>query len=306
VSKIALITHDNCSDGFLSRTIASKYLDRHNKVYDMFSAAYPWSLPEDFCSEYNKVYVIDFSLSDEDFLKLHKNGLEVIWIDHHISAIERTIDNPIISNFEGIRQDGIAGSRLAWDYFFPPYLSIKTPEYVPLVVRHVAVRDVWGDPPGSGNIPEDAKNFDCGLRTFARTEKSLWDQLLDSDDFVKEVCKIGRLIRNMDKTKITSTMNDPRRCSIGTFDGNKAVFISMPTPEGEQADIVADEHGDRLQVWHSIINMNGRLHVNLSFRARDNALDCSKIARKLGGGGHVGAGGAIVLLEEFNKMSTLD
>jgi len=297
----ALITHDNCSDGFLSRSIASKFFNNSKIEFESYSAAYPWSLPEDFTNKHDVVYIIDFSLSNEDFLKLHTNNIDVIWIDHHISAIERTKDNPVITGFKGIRKDGIAGSKLAWDYFFPWKIN-----ETPLVVKHVAIRDVWGDPPGSGNIPEEAKDFDCGLRTFAKNEKTLWDQLMESNEFTEEVCKIGKLTRNMDKTKIQILMNDSRKCFTGSFNDCDTVFLSATYPEGEQADLVADKFPHHLQIWNSIINIDGKLHVNISFRARSPEIDCSVMAQIFGGGGHKGAGGAIVSLEEFQKQIVLD
>ena len=62
------------------------------------------------------VVIVDFSLQrDGEFEKLLEITNNVIWIDHHKTAIEKHGG----LNVPGLRVDGIAGCELTWQYFYP-------------------------------------------------------------------------------------------------------------------------------------------------------------------------------------------
>lgn len=65
----------------------------------------------------DKVFLVDYSLSEEDmkWFNMHTN---FIWIDHHVSAINKSKENDY-DDIEGIREIGLGGCELVWKYFYP-------------------------------------------------------------------------------------------------------------------------------------------------------------------------------------------
>lgn len=94
-----------------------------------------------------KVIIVDFSLEPEEMKRLMKRTKDIIWIDHHISAINKYKD--FDEDIEGLRYDGIAASMLAYCYFFemedgkkefdPDNMPIRAPWFTKFIADH----DVW-------------------------------------------------------------------------------------------------------------------------------------------------------------------
>lgn len=86
------------------------------------------------------VYMLDISIAEL------MNHAGLIWIDHHKSAIEKY--NPAIA---GVRIDGVAACRLAWQYFFGDGLYAERMKdhffyhmlSEPLAVRLAGEYDIW-------------------------------------------------------------------------------------------------------------------------------------------------------------------
>jgi oligoribonuclease NrnB/cAMP/cGMP phosphodiesterase (DHH superfamily) len=75
------------------------------------------------------IIIVDFSLQKEgEFDRLLKITDKVIWIDHHKTAIEK--HKHLENNVIGLRQDGVAGCVLTWQYFYPK-------EEIPRIVERV-------------------------------------------------------------------------------------------------------------------------------------------------------------------------
>ncbi len=91
------------------------------------------------------IIMVDFSLQPfVEMAKLYTEfGDRLIWIDHHISAVEEAKnwkdgeDNKSLNDkINGLRMVGLAGCELTWKHFFP---EIEMPNAVRLLGRY----DVW-------------------------------------------------------------------------------------------------------------------------------------------------------------------
>lgn len=149
-----VIYHRADYDGIFCREIARRYFALEDVTYIgwNFGDAVP-EIPSDA-----RLYILDLSIQ----ALMGHPGL--IWIDHHKSAIER-----YPATIPGYRINGVAGCRLAWQYFFGERRPAFAPElpkledYVerrvaePLAVRLAGEYDVWDkrDP--------DAELFQHGL-----------------------------------------------------------------------------------------------------------------------------------------------
>lgn len=167
--KTIVIYHKADYDGLFCREIAKKFLPEAELIGWDYGEATP------IVDAFDTLYILDLSVPG---LMGHPN---LIWIDHHKSAIEKY--SPLIP---GYRIDGVAACRLAWQFFslgfHVPNLEAGAPlpkfqEFVarivsePLAVRLAGEYDIWDkrDP--------DAELFQHGLRSVPLTD-GLWDELL--------------------------------------------------------------------------------------------------------------------------------
>lgn len=143
MSKICTIFHDCDLDGWMSAAIVKhwfiKYVDIEpvNDTLDFIGYNYGQPIPD--LSGYDKVIMCDISFPKEEMLKLwHNLDQELIWIDHHISAIKD--NNDLV--FKGLRDTKFAACELTWQYLFP---SEPMPEIVRLLGRYDCFghRQIW-------------------------------------------------------------------------------------------------------------------------------------------------------------------
>lgn len=165
-----VIYHSADYDGLFCREIARRYFVLEDVTYIGWNFGDPVpQIPSDA-----RLYILDLSIP----ALMGHPGL--IWIDHHIRAIER-----YRSTIPGYRINGVAACRLTWQYFFgarrpafapelpalEDYVERRVPE--PLAVRLAGEYDVWDkrDP--------DAELFQHGLDSCEFDWKTL---LCDVDD----------------------------------------------------------------------------------------------------------------------------
>lgn len=101
-----------------------------------------------------KVYIVDFSFAPDVMKKLVKTTKNIVWIDHHKTAIELYKDYPEFNSIKGIRYDGIAGCVLSWVWYYTAgyhhyetLASVLDPEYIhercPVGTQLIGDYDVW-------------------------------------------------------------------------------------------------------------------------------------------------------------------
>ena len=100
-----------------------------------------------------KVYIVDFSFAPDIMKKLVKTTRNIVWIDHHKTAIELYKNYPEFNSIKGIRYDGIAGCVLSWMWYTTGYHHYETlahmlnPEYIhehcPAGTQLIGDYDVW-------------------------------------------------------------------------------------------------------------------------------------------------------------------
>lgn len=82
---------------------------------------YGWRFPFDEIDKTDVVVIVDFSISPEEMKTLSERTEHIIWIDHHISAIEKyqndEFGKKVLESYAGVRYVGVCGAMLAWIYF---------------------------------------------------------------------------------------------------------------------------------------------------------------------------------------------
>ena len=222
----------------------------------------------------DKVVIVDFDLQKEgDWEKLLKITPNVVWIDHHASAIKKAAGNPQ-EKLEGSRKDGTAACKLAWEYF-------NKNEKAPKVVELVNIFDIWNE--GSSDW-QSALLFNYGSGAFNTSpDSSFWQECIDAYKKVMEIIGKGETVKHYEENKTDKTIRDYGYET--KFNDKKCFVINAPT-KGSMA------FGKNLDKYDMCANWtyDGKIY-NIGLYSNKDNINVSDMCKKYGGGGHKGAGG---------------
>jgi hypothetical protein len=131
IKKIGVIYHFPCYDGSYSALnlyLYYTYLKKHNEVY-FYPSNSNNRIAEGFTEDYDKVYILDKGLNDDDYKYLigrkDVDSQKVVVIDHHSSAIE-VYNKEFKDQFSGLKKIEIifddsntkSAAGMTYDYFY--------------------------------------------------------------------------------------------------------------------------------------------------------------------------------------------
>lgn len=278
---------------------------------------YSWPVPWEKISPGELVYIVDFSFPVEDMDKLLKITKNVVWIDHHISAIEKYKNYD--KHIDGIRVDGAAGCLLTYFYLTCCVDSsgeerrLETSKFVDSFTSETAQSQIFEylesqglKPPVSTLLVADwdmwifkfgemTKDFHIGFSMIPhQPEDSIWRSLQDSSNGLLSECqrieeegRIARKYRNhwmknyCYSVGFTAKFKDPSLQNYSCYAMNIAHISSE--------DFVLDSNSYDVFIGFSY---DGKVWT-YSLRAARPDVDVSVIAEHFGGGGHRGAAGFV-------------
>ena len=225
----------------------------------------------------SKVYIVDFHIDPVKMLEL-QDKCEVVWIDHHKTAIEKYKDYP--HDIEGIRRDGTAACELVFEYF-------KADQEKPLYVCLIGDWDVWNFKYG-----DNARYFHYGMLLEATSPtSSVWDELADLEEqfykskntiySYKQICETGKTSFKTLMNYYNGVIKD--KGFKTTFEGHKAIICNLPRCNSE----AFSKYKEPLKIAFA----KGEDKFTVSLYSEE--IDVSEIAKKYGGGGHTGAAGFV-------------
>lgn len=224
------------------------------------------------------VFVVDFSFEPAE-MKILNDETDLIWIDHHKSAIEK-VKNAGISEVKGRQIEGYSGCELTWDY-------LNQEKVMPLAVLLLGRYDVW-DHSDERTLP-----FQYGCRFTKDTYPDniqFWESLLFSDGFCKSVLETGIIILEYETSqneKIAGGMAFEKE-----FYGYRAICINKPFSNSKIFDSVYNPDNHDIMIVFGV--KDGVWKYTLYCDKPE--IDVSKIAENFEfkgrkGGGHRGASG---------------
>lgn len=283
MKRVVCIYHGNCTDG---TTAAAVLLKKYSNCL-LFPLEHGYKeeaikeILENIDSD-TTVFILDFSLKEEDILKVIQKSKEVINIDHHISAKE-TLEkiSKKYDKFKFVFNNDRSGASLTWEYLFgnnPPW-----------IVRYVEDQDIW-----RWKYGEKTKYVNLYLLPLTNKPEKI-AQLFDQP--VEEIIEKGKIIASFADYLINRFVERAKETPVKIGDyivkGYNTNYF-----QSEIGNILSNKNNQAVLLF----NIQGT-DVKMSFRSnegnRPNALELAKI---LGGGGHKNAAGAIVSLKDFYKM----
>jgi hypothetical protein len=234
---------------------------------------FPWSIIEPG----EKVFMVDYSLQPWTEMVALNMKADLVWIDHHLSAIKESETQPQ-HKINGLREVGRAACELTWEYCFPDKML---PIAVWLLVRY----DVW-----------DLKNpmtlaFQYGLRIYNTDPRSTfeWEPLLGMDI---EPYKIADIVRSGEVLLAYIDQENRKYCKAAAFpmvfEGAPCIAINRAGSYNSQ---MFDYVWDPEKYYFMLAFGWNKNHWKVSLYTTRDDVDCSEIAKRNGGGGHYGAAG---------------
>jgi len=259
--------YHNDLDGKCAAAIINKHFNEFDCSF--IPVDYKEPFPIDTIKKNEQVIIVDFSLeSTKLFDKLLKITDDVIWIDHHKTAIEKYKGYEVA----GIRKNGTAGCVLTWQYFYP---NLEVPKLVEMLGHH----DVWD----FSKYGKDLEKLQCGIMLYdTDPESPNWDKWLE-DKTLPRLLEEGTIAL---KYRTNFYRDLVKEYSFRTkFEGYDAVCCNA----GLNGPQIFDSLKKEYDIMITFI-FDGE-KFNVSLYTEKNNIDVSKIAKKYGGGGHKAASG---------------
>lgn len=303
--KLVCIYHSIDLDGWMSAAIVKHWYVEHVKV-GKFTAldsiefiGYNYGQPIPDLSEYDKVIMCDISFpKDIMYLEANCSDRKLVWIDHHISAINDSKVDEFYQydKVEGIRDAGFAACELTWKHFFP---NEKMPEIVRLLGRY----DCFGH---KGTAEEQkVLEFQYGARQCISNYKEAYQSLiisLNEDGDIFNLKTPENKIWLQGKSIYKYLCTEAKQIYKNGFEieflvpkeqapqfGFKYKFICINKERFNPINFGINYHQEGYDGAACFHYANGMWNFSLY---NDNGLvDCSVIAKLYGGGGHKGASG---------------
>lgn len=279
-----LIIHHYDLDGHCSAAII-KFMYPAATTYEInYGSDIPWDLIKD-----NNVVIVDFSLELEDMKRALKEAKKLIWIDHHVSAIEDL--ESISDSIEGLRdiEETYSGCELTWNYLFP---DKPMPRAVKLLGRY----DVH-DYADSTVLP-----FQYAMRTKNTDPKdgmNLWVNLfenqdepgefdfLDRENMIEDIVEEGRPIAKYVENRNIDFVKGNAVCVH--LAGYKFLAVNTYLENSNALEKVFNTaKWDAMMVFY---RKSGGWSVSIYNGDHATVVDCVEVAKKYGGGGHADAAG---------------
>jgi oligoribonuclease NrnB/cAMP/cGMP phosphodiesterase (DHH superfamily) len=220
------------------------------------------------------IFIVDFSFSASE-MKYLSDTTELIWIDHHESAIRKCEGMEYI---RGIREVGRAGCELTWDH-------LHSQSEAPLAVYLLGRYDVW-DHEDPRVLP-----FQYGTRHYKSTlpEEKFWMVLLSfgaiTDMNNNTILETGEVILEYQAKQ--DAMYARGMAYEAEFHGHQVIVMNKAYSNSKVFDSVYDPEKHDFMVLYGV--KPGEIKYSLYCDKPE--INVSKIAEQYGGGGHAGAAG---------------
>lgn len=296
MKNVICIYHSSDLDGICSRDIV-KCVFNNSASVNCIGWTYGDLIPEELTDidvNNTKVVIVDISLDNPTMMRLstlsREQGLEVVWIDHHITAIEAS-EALKFSDLNGIRVVGVAACELTFKYFFP---LIDVPKAIQLLSAY----DVWNKK--RFDWDKETLPFQYGMRLYQEIPiKFFINRKKDTEVWIEDVINDGETIIGYNKERMVSVCSNSFEMII---DGYTAICVNSQDFSSNTFESVYNPDMHDLMFNFAIRpSESGNLFIRGSLYSTKD-INVSDIAKKLGGGGHKQAAGFELSLADWNHI----
>lgn len=302
-ARTLIMYHANCPDGWASayitaRATKAKETDLFPASYDHYTGPLAKMLTE--VNDETDVFIVDFSLPQDELLNLAKLAKNVVVFDHHESArdklaaltfkwrsnyreavdreitIRASLELPPDTKLPRVYFDMTrCGAEMCADYF-------DTRISITLLAEYVGDRDLW-----LWQLP-NSREINAYLSSVPRTLDA-WAQIDFSASNMKEYAAIGAALLRTQSLRVDSAVKSSVTVLLpldGTDVALQGMAVNCTADHSEVGERLLEMAGTDFAL---IYNINADRTVKCSVRSKHG---CAKrIAERFKGGGHPNAAG---------------
>ena len=267
---------------------------------DFIEMSYEKPLPMDTINPNEQIYIVDYSISPDEMRELLKITMDITWIDHHKTAIEKY--DGFEYDIRGLRYDGIAACMLTYCYLnhmtrcgfgdIKPF-DISMTKDAPMFTKLIADWDVW-----KFDYGDDTRKCITAFNSYDfRPESEEWDRFFytgfcNDPTFETELLEEGAA---MIKYRDGWAKSYLERFGFETeFEGLKCFAVNLSNCNSEYFKSLPEGKYDAFMSFA----FNGEKWTVSMYSTTH---DISGICKKHGGGGHAKAAGFTCVELPFKK-----
>jgi oligoribonuclease NrnB/cAMP/cGMP phosphodiesterase (DHH superfamily) len=305
--RVTFVSHGpNCLDGLTCTVVAARYfagrrfepIFASNREIDDVLDTYGPTHPAD-----EELWITDISwrepATDLHLGALVERGLELYWIDHHKSAIDRRAEGKLQVPFtEFVLDDSYAASRLLFEYLCKRAAARGESKPGLLALRNLVMLaddvDRWVlAVPGSREL---------SLAVRAMAQQEAYHSLLAMDSNLTYPPEVERAFRRVkDELAKTFAMAESTR-HVAELPSRSLMVVAA------ECDDYAGEIADRWskQYERTVFALYDHRSDGISLRRTpDCPVDLSRLAGSFGGGGHPAAAGCQIVSSGYDRSSEI-
>lgn len=304
MKKGIILYHKVDFDGVFSCCVSKMALEQKGEYeeIDTFGYTYGDPIPDplEFLENYDTVIIVDISFPTDHMLMYKAASKDpektVIWIDHHITAINDSL-NSGYSDIPGLRGIEFAACEYAWKFFFPNTI-------VPEIIQYNSAYDIWDK--GRFNWSEVVVPIQFAQRAkYGVWLEAIWNDfrnliysnLEELDFLIESGTLISKYLERVWKSAVKNysfeitVAGHLRGICIMSTEFSSNIFQSI----WQEYDIMC------------VVNRRGQgayscsLYIDPSKYGSFSAGEYLK--ENYGGGGHKGAAGCLLNQEQFEKLT---
>lgn len=278
-----LVIHHTDLDGSASGAIVKGALENKYEI-EFAKYSYGWRLDPEKLKSYRIIYAVDVSFNDNPWVYNHPG---LIWIDHHETVVN---DHPEIP---GLRRIGVGACELCWEYFFP-----KTVELDP-IIKYLSTYDVWNK--NRLNWEEVLWVQLGAINKYGNDPNPLLEDIKSgrSKEILNELMTEGHRLDDYQKSKYKSQAD--QFCGyIEDFYSYRVLVLNTPSFSSQAFwSLWNPEHFDIMMPWCYSPKMK---KFRISMYTEKEEIDVSVLCQKFGGGGHKGAAGCQLSINQWTNQ----
>jgi len=270
--KVTCVYHSVDFDGFASAAIVKKKFPNA----ELIGWNHYEKIPKIDLESYVIICDIAFPPQKMKELAMERNG-RLLWIDHHISSIKKMDDYfKDMYPFECYTKLGKAACELTWESMFPN-------KPLPKSIKLLSDYDVWNNQ-DSRNWNESVLPFQYGLKVICDSVEEFPYEILEKNDkLINNIISSGKSVLSYQKKQ---DFRMSKRSFVCQFMGYNTVCLNIRGSSNSFDNCYDPEVNDLMLTFI----YNGKEYDCSLYTQKDN-IDCSEIAKQLGGGGHKKAAG---------------
>lgn len=287
--KVLCIYHTDLDGAGSAACVGLKHIN-DEVTYRVYN--YGWPLEESEFSGNDLIYAVDVSFNQSSPWVYKIPNL--IWIDHHKTAIEYEDQNPWMHQIPGKRAIGKGACELTWEYLFPDVSC-------PIMIQYLSTYDVW-----------DKKrfNWDCieeieyGAKQVFGISPVAIIEFIQRRENPETLRETGRnILAYLEKSYRSKLKNNGfyihnffgyHVMALNTLDFTSMSFMSYYDPK----------YFDIMMPFAIIPDPKkiGNVYVRFSLYTENPNVDTSEIAKSFGFGGHKAAAGGLMSLQTLQEI----